>query len=66
MTEAQVMSKPPSFLDIAQASSFCSEIFALIPENLMDIALDALQKELESGVKFSNEDLRNILASRLQ
>ncbi len=66
MTEAQVMSKPPSFLDVAQASSFCSEMFALIPENLMDVALDALRKELDSGVKFPNTDIRSVLEIRLQ
>ena len=30
LTEAQIMSKPPSFLDLALASSFCNEMAALI------------------------------------
>lgn len=46
-TEAQQMASPnPSFLDLALALSFCSEIIALIPNSLMDIASKTLVDEL--------------------
>ena len=66
MTEAQIMSKPPTFLDKAQVSSFCTEMFALIPENLMDVALDALEEELKSGIVLPDDEIKDIIESRLQ
>ena len=61
MTEAQIMSKPPTFLEVAQASSFCSEMFALVPESLIPIAITALKSELNSDVTFPNEVIHEIL-----
>jgi hypothetical protein len=46
MTEASVISNPPSFLDLAMVSSFCSEMTTLIPEDLMDVASKFLRNEL--------------------
>jgi hypothetical protein len=50
MTEAQTIAKPttPSFLDLALASSFISEIIALIPSSLMDIASKTFCDELSA------------------
>lgn len=48
-TEAQQMASPnPSFMDLALASSFCSEIIALIPSSLMDVASRTLVDELNT------------------
>jgi hypothetical protein len=55
------MSKPPSFLDKAQALSFCTEMFALIPENLLNIAYTTLEDELKSGIDFPDESLHELL-----
>ena len=47
LTEAQTMTTPtPSYLDLALASSFISEIVALIPTSLMDTASKTLVDEL--------------------
>ena len=47
MTEAQTMSSPkPTYLDLALASSFISEIVALIPTSLMDVASKTFMDEL--------------------
>lgn len=48
MTEAQTMASPPSFLDLALASSFCSEIIALIPVSLAEIASKTFFDELSA------------------
>ena len=65
MTEAQIMSKPPTFLDMAQASSFCAEMFALIPENLLSTAVMTLEDELKSGVQFSDQQLYDMLKNAI-
>ena len=49
MTEAQIMSNPPSFLDLALASSFCAEIVSLIPETLTDVASKTFFDELSAA-----------------
>lgn len=49
MTEAQIMSNPPSFLDFALASSFCAEIVSLIPETLTDVASKTFFDELSAA-----------------
>ena len=49
LTEAQIMSKPVSFLDVSLASSFCAEIYSLIPEPLRNIAIEELQQQLKDG-----------------
>ncbi|KAK1737984.1 hypothetical protein QTG54_011278 [Skeletonema marinoi] len=47
LTEAQTMTTPtPSYLDLALASSFISEIVALVPTSLMDTASKTLVDEL--------------------
>ena len=46
MTEASIISNPPSFLDLAMVSSFCSEMITLIPEDLLDVASKVLRNEL--------------------
>jgi hypothetical protein len=46
MTEAKVVTTPPTFVDIALVGSFCSEIFNLIPENLVPAASTSLLSEL--------------------
>ena len=49
MTEAQTMSTPtPSYLDLALASSFISEIIALIPTSLMEVASKTFLDELSA------------------
>ena len=49
MTEAQAMSTPtPSYLDLALASSFISEIIALIPTSLMEVASKTFLDELSA------------------
>jgi hypothetical protein len=49
MTEALAMAKPtPSFLDLALASSFISEIIALIPTSLMNTASKTFCDELSA------------------
>lgn len=49
MTEAQTMAFPtPSFLDLALASSFISEIIALIPTSLMETASNAFVDDLSA------------------
>ena len=64
MTEAQVMSTPPSFLDLAQASSFCSEMLALVPENLIPTAYKALEYELQPEIHtFPDDRLYDLLKS---
>jgi hypothetical protein len=45
MTEARIMSDPPSFLDLALATSFCAEMIALIPESLADVASKTFLEE---------------------
>jgi hypothetical protein len=59
MTEAQVMSAPPTFLDLALASSFCSEMTAIIPESMGKLAstilLEEVQQALDRGVTFQIE-----------
>lgn len=57
LTEAQIMGSPePSFLDVALASSFISEMTALIPESLVQTAsntfLDELTKAHLKGIIF--------------
>lgn len=49
MTEAKIMTPSPklSFVDVALVSSFCTEIFNLIPENLLDVASKSLVSELQ-------------------
>ena len=49
MTEAKRMSNPPSFLDLALASSFCAEMAALIPESLADVASMTFLNELQAA-----------------
>lgn len=47
LTEAQIISSPePTFLDLALASSFISEMTALIPEYLTQTASNTFQDEL--------------------
>jgi hypothetical protein len=46
MTEARVMTTPPTFVDIALVGSFCSEIFNLVPEKLVPAASTSLVSEL--------------------
>ena len=46
MTEAQIMSDPPSFLDLALATSFCAEMISLIPESFADVASKTFLEEL--------------------
>lgn len=65
MTEATIMSKPPTFLDKTQATSFISEMFALVPENLQNVASKALKEELDSGVHFSNEAIHDLIKSAI-
>ena len=49
MTEAQTISTPtPSYLDLALASSFISEILALIPTSLMEVASKTFVDELSA------------------
>eukprot|EP00746_Dinoflagellata_sp_MGD_P026365 gnl/MRDRNA2_/MRDRNA2_162134_c0_seq1.p1 gnl/MRDRNA2_/MRDRNA2_162134_c0~~gnl/MRDRNA2_/MRDRNA2_162134_c0_seq1.p1 ORF type:complete len:392 (+),score=67.02 gnl/MRDRNA2_/MRDRNA2_162134_c0_seq1:149-1177(+) len=48
LTEAQVMSTPPSFLDLAAASSFCAEMLSLIPAKFSYMVSTTLQTELEA------------------
>jgi len=61
MTEAQVMSAPPTFLDLALASSFCSEMTSIIPESMgkfaSTILLEEVQQALDRGVTFQSEIL---------
>lgn len=46
MTEAKVLADPPTFVDIALAGSFCSEIFNLVSERMMSTASASLLSEL--------------------
>lgn len=49
MTEAQTLATPtPSYLELALASSFVSEIIALIPPSLMDTASQTFLDELSA------------------
>jgi len=48
MTEAKMMANPPSFLDKALAASFCTEMLALIPESLLDLASNYALEEVKS------------------
>jgi hypothetical protein len=62
LTEAREMITPPSFLDLALANSFLSELITLIPDQLMTFASKILLEELvrtESGKehKFSRDIL---------
>lgn len=63
MTEAKIVtSDPPTFLDMSQASSFASEMFALIPENLLSTAYITLAKELDYfEVQFTDNRFYNLL-----
>lgn len=59
MTEAKEMSNPPTFLDLALASSFISEIVSLIPETVASMASKTLLEELilveTKGIHLSKE-----------
>mmetsp|Transcript_11500 Transcript_11500/g.21503 ORF Transcript_11500/g.21503 Transcript_11500/m.21503 type:complete len:351 (+) Transcript_11500:97-1149(+) len=59
MTEAKEMSDPPTFLDLALASSFVSEIVSMIPETLRSMASKTLLEELiqtdKKGIHLSRE-----------
>jgi len=61
MTEAQILSTPPTFLDLALTSSFCAEMASLVPESLGEVASATLLEELRlaqiRGVIFPNEIL---------
>lgn len=61
MTEAQIMSTPPTFLDLALASSFCTEMASLIPESMREVASATLLEELNQaqnrGIRLPNEIL---------
>lgn len=46
LTEASELSSPPSFLDLALANSFLSELITLIPDQLMNFASEILLREL--------------------
>lgn len=60
LTEAREMSTPPSFLDLALANSFLSELITLIPNQLMTFASKILLEELvraesRQDTKFSRD-----------
>lgn len=59
LTESRQMNNPPSFLDLAVASSFCTEMINLIPTKYLDMASKVLLDELQScesrGVVISSE-----------
>jgi len=61
MTEAKLISQPPSFLDLAQVSSFCSEMLALVPEKLLPIASKELEKELNSRITFIDNRVVDVI-----
>ena len=64
LTEAQIMSKPVSFLDVSLASSFCAEIYSLIPEPLRDIAIEELQQQLKEGSGGMEEEILDVLVNQ--
>ncbi|KAL3931683.1 MAG: hypothetical protein SGBAC_011196 [Bacillariaceae sp.] len=45
MTEAKVIESPPTFVDLALTTSFISEIWNLIPEDLVQLASESLLSE---------------------
>ena len=61
MTEAKVMtpSSTLSFVDTALVSSFCTEIFNLIPESLLDVASKSLVSELQRQILIMEERARD-------
>jgi hypothetical protein len=69
MTEAKIISRsdgePISFLDMALASSFCSEMLGLVPEEYGSVASKALVDELKEmearGDKLPQGELLNLL-----
>jgi len=65
MTEAQIMMSPPSFLDLSRVSSFCAEMFALIPDDLLHVAYDTLEDELKSGIKFPDHRIGELLKDQI-
>jgi hypothetical protein len=48
LTEAKKVSEPLSFLDVALARSFCTEMLSLIPETYYSLASDIMLKELQN------------------
>ena len=73
MTEAKIISRsdgePISFLDMALASSFCSEMLGLVPEEYGSVASKALVDELKEmearGDKLPQGELLNLLQGQV-
>lgn len=57
MTEAKVISSPPSFVDLALATSFTSEVWNLIPDGMTELASQSFLSEWKLLEK-SNKHLR--------
>jgi hypothetical protein len=59
MTEARVVKEPLSFVDLALAGSFCTEIMSLVPDSLLAHASERVVQELKTiearGVQFPRE-----------
>jgi hypothetical protein len=61
MTEARVLKQPFSFIDLALAGSFCTEIMSLVPDSLRDHASETAVQELKTieasrgGIQFPRE-----------
>eukprot|EP00747_Dinoflagellata_sp_TGD_P036086 gnl/TRDRNA2_/TRDRNA2_138265_c0_seq3.p1 gnl/TRDRNA2_/TRDRNA2_138265_c0~~gnl/TRDRNA2_/TRDRNA2_138265_c0_seq3.p1 ORF type:complete len:243 (+),score=25.14 gnl/TRDRNA2_/TRDRNA2_138265_c0_seq3:119-847(+) len=67
MTAARAISQPPSFLDRALVSSFCSEMLSLIPESLNEVASEALREELQASEDRKaviQDEILNVLRSQ--
>jgi hypothetical protein len=67
MTEAQLFKEPLSFVDVALASSFCTEMLTLIPETLYPFASMALLQELQSAEQRGThipDEIYNVLRSQ--
>jgi hypothetical protein len=59
MTEARVVKEPFSFIDLALAGSFCTEIMSLVPDSLLAHASETVVQELKAiearGLHFPRE-----------
>jgi hypothetical protein len=59
MTEARVVKEPFSFIDLALAGSFCTEIMSLVPDPLLAHASETVVQELKTiearGIQFPRE-----------